>query len=97
MRVSIKTGGTAGAQKLGGGAPAATAGPVSAPVPSDALSVSSGAHFVQEAQAQLAAIPDVRTDKVEAIRAQMDADAYHPDAEAVADGLVREHMPPRRE
>ncbi len=97
MRVSIKTGGSGSAQKVGGGAPAATAGPVSAPVPTDALNVSSGAHFIQEVQAQLAAIPDVRTEKVEAIRAQMDTDSYHPDAEAVADGLVREHMPPRRE
>ena len=95
MRVSIKTGGAASSQKLGGGVPAATAGPVSAPAPSDALSVSSGAQFIAEVQAQLAAIPDVRVDKVEAIRAQIDAEAYNPDGEAVADGLVREHTPQR--
>ena len=95
MRVSIKSGGPATAQKIGGGAPSATAGPVNAPAPSDALSVSSGAHFVAAAQAQMAAIPDVRVDKVEAIRAQMDAETYNPDGEAVADGIVREHTPQR--
>lgn len=93
MRVSIKTGGTATSQKLGTGMPSATAGPVSATVPTDALSVSSGAHFVAEAQAHLATLPDVRTDKVEAIRAQMDSESYNPDGEAVADGLVKEHTP----
>lgn len=94
MRVSIKTGGsTASPNVKGGGTPPAGAGPAPAPRPSDALSVSGSAHFVQEAQAAIAGIPDVRTDKVEAIRAQMDADAYQPDPEAVADGLVREHTP----
>jgi flagellar biosynthesis anti-sigma factor FlgM len=95
MRVSIKTGGPGTSQKVGGGIPSATAGPVNTPAPTDALSVSSGAHFIAEAQAQLAAIPDVRLDKVEAIRAQMDSESYHPDAEAVADGIVREHTPQR--
>jgi len=93
MRVSVKTGAPGASQKVGGGAPPAPVVPVSAPVPTDALSVSSGAHFIQEAQAHLATIPDVRVDKVEAVRAKLDADSYNPDGEAVADGLVREHMP----
>ena len=37
----------------------------------------------------------VRIEKVEAIKAMMDSDAYNPDSEAVADGLVREHTAPR--
>lgn len=93
MRVSTKAGGTATSQKVGGMPSPVTAGPVNAPAPADALSVSSGALFIAEAQAHLAAIPDVRTDKVEAIRAQMDLESYNPDGEAVADGLVREHTP----
>jgi negative regulator of flagellin synthesis FlgM len=97
MRVSTKAGGSATSQKVGGSAHQATAGPVVAPAPSDALSVSSGAQFISDIQAQLAVLPDVRLDKVEAIRAQMDAETYHPDGEAVADGLVREHTPSRVE
>jgi flagellar biosynthesis anti-sigma factor FlgM len=46
------------------------------------------------ARAQLAKIPDIRTEKVEAIKAKLDSDDYNPDSEAVADGLVREHTPP---
>ena len=95
MRVSTKAAGSATSQKVGGTAHPVTAGPMNAPAPSDALSVSSSAHFIAEAQAQLAAIPDVRLDKVEAIRAQMDSETYHPDNLAVADGLVKEHTPQR--
>jgi len=49
------------------------------------------------AQACLAKVPDIRTEKVEEIRAQLESDGYHPDGEAVADGLVKEHTPPRRD
>ncbi len=93
MRVSTKASGTGAAPKMGAGVPPATAGPVGQAVPTDALSVSSGAQFIAVAREHLAAIPDVRTDKVEALRAQLDSDTYNPDGEAVADGLVREHSP----
>lgn len=96
MRVSIKTGGSLASPKVGGGnRPPANAGSAPASAPSDALSVSNSAHFIQEAQAAIADIPDVRTEKVEALRAQLDAQTYDPDPEAVADGLVREHTPTR--
>ena len=49
------------------------------------------------AQACLAKVPDIRTEKVEELRTQLESDYYHPDGEAVADGLVKEHTPPRRE
>lgn len=60
---------------------------------SDALQVSSHAQLLAVAQAEVAQVPDVRIDKVEALRAQLDADAYNPDGEAVANGLIREHTP----
>jgi len=84
---------------VGGAAPAGSVQPassVAAPEAADAVSVSSSAQFMASVQARLAAIPDIRTEKVEALKAKMDSDDYHPDPEAVADGLVREHMPPLR-
>ncbi|HOD32526.1 MAG TPA: flagellar biosynthesis anti-sigma factor FlgM [Holophaga sp.] len=59
--------------------------------------MSGTASLVAVARAGIAGIPDVRIEKVEAIRAQMEADSYHPDGEAVADGIIRDHTPPRRD
>jgi negative regulator of flagellin synthesis FlgM len=73
---------------------AATGAPA---VQGDALSVSGSAQFIAVATEKLAGIPDVRTEKVGAIKAMMDADSYNPDPDAVADGLVREHSAPRGE
>jgi len=42
-------------------------------------------------------VPDIRTAKVSALKAKLDSDQYHPDGEAVADNLVKEHTPRRRE
>jgi negative regulator of flagellin synthesis FlgM len=58
----------------------------------DAVQVSSAARLVAVAQEALAAVPDIRLDKVEAIKSQLDADAYNPDGEAVAEGLIKEHL-----
>ncbi|MDR3672238.1 MAG: flagellar biosynthesis anti-sigma factor FlgM [Holophaga sp.] len=98
MKVSGNTGGVgttpgvAGPKPAGGAQPAGT---TSTPaVQGDALSVSSSAQFIAVARAELAKIPDVRTDKVNAIKAKLESDEYSPDSEAVADGLVREHTPP---
>lgn len=101
MKVSSKSGSARSAQSVGGGRPAS--GPsmaVSRPVSSvstteDALSVSSSAQLVAVAEAKLAQVPDVRLEKIAALKAQMDSEDYHPDGDAVADGLVREHTPPR--
>ena len=95
MKVSGKaagispTPGVSGAKPSGGAHPS---GP--ATVQADALSVSSSAQLLAVAREQLARIPDIRTDKVDAIKAQLDSDAYNPDGEAVAEGLIREHTPP---
>ena len=73
------------------------AGPAPVAMEADALVVSSNAQFIAIAEAQVSGIPDVRMDKVEALKAMLDADDYNPDPEAVADGLVREHTPALRE
>lgn len=100
MKVSDKTSGARTAPGVSASAPAASAQAASTPAVSaaptiqgDALSVSSGAQFIAVAMAELDKIPDIRTDKVEAIKAQMDSDAYHPDGDAVADSLVQEYTP----
>lgn len=99
MRVSGKSAGVGTASKVGDNKavghpqPAAQAG--SAPVVDDALVVSSQATFIAAVHEQVSALPDIRTEKVEALKAKLDSDDYNPDPEAVADGLVREHMPVR--
>ena len=60
---------------------------------SDAVDVSGPAQLIAVAQAEIALVPDVRTERVAALRAAIDSEAYHPDGEAVADGLVRDHSP----
>lgn len=94
MRVSGKPGGVGSTQAVSG--PKASSTPASAPVApaqaSDAVQVSSAARLVAVAQEALAAVPDIRMEKVEAIKNQLDADVYHPDGEAVAEGLIKEHM-----
>ena len=97
MRVSGDSTGMGASRPVADGKPAATSQAAPAPggalVTGDALVVSSGAQFIAVAQARLALIPDVRMDKVEALKALMDADEYNPDPEGVADGLLREHTP----
>ncbi|WP_394700284.1 flagellar biosynthesis anti-sigma factor FlgM [uncultured Tolumonas sp.] len=36
----------------------------------------------------------MRLEKVDALKAQLASDQYHPDGDSVARGLVKEHMPP---
>jgi len=103
MRISSKTGSTGPSSSVGGAKPvggAFTSGPTAITGPigaGDALSVSSTAHFIAVAEAQLAKVPDIRMDKVEALKAKLDSDDYHPAGEAVADGIVKDHTPPRRD
>jgi negative regulator of flagellin synthesis FlgM len=94
MRISDKTSGVSSTPSVTGPKASATSAP--APVASssstDALQVSSAARLVAVAQEALAGVPDIRMEKVEAIKNQMDADAYNPDGEAVAEGLIKEHL-----
>src|ERR1035438_10541000 len=94
MRISGKSSGVGSTQSVTGPKPSAM--PASAPIApssvSDAVQVSSAARLVAVAQEALAVVPDIRVDKVEAIKTQLDADAYNPDGEAVAEGLIKEHL-----
>lgn len=94
MRISGKPSGVGSTQSATG--PKPSGAPASAPVGSvsgsDAVQVSSEARLVAVAQEALAVVPDIRMEKVEAIKVQLDADAYNPDGEAVAAGLIKEHM-----
>jgi flagellar biosynthesis anti-sigma factor FlgM len=101
MRVTGKSSSVGASPNTGGAKPASVAaspGVSSGPLAvNDAFSVSAPAQFIAVARARMARIPDIRMAKVEAIRAKLDSEGYHPDGEAVADGLVREHTPPRRD
>lgn len=94
MRISGKPGGVGSTQGVAGPKGSATSAAASvAPAPvSDAVQVSSAARLVALAQEALAVVPDIRLEKVEALKNQLDADAYHPDGEAVAEGLIKEHL-----
>lgn len=98
MRVTGKTG-TSGvgasrgvSQTAATGGTAPTAGIAGVAQSSDALNVSGTAQFIAVARAHIAGIPDIRHAKVDAIKSKMDQNAYHPDGEAVAEGLVKEHL-----
>jgi flagellar biosynthesis anti-sigma factor FlgM len=94
MRISGKPGGVSNTQSVTG--PKGSATPSAAPVAqapvTDAIQVSTAARLVAVAQEALAVVPDIRMEKVEALKNRLDADAYHPDGEAVAEGLIKEHL-----
>ncbi len=94
MRISGKSGGVGSTQSVAGAKPSgpSAAGPVAAASATDAVQVSSAARLVAMAHEALAVVPDIRLEKVEALKSQLDADAYNPDGEAVAEGLLKEHM-----
>lgn len=103
MRISSKAGGAGASQSVTATKSVSmTDGPLSVSQSSvvinvgDALRVSGTAQFIAVARARIASLPDIRTAKVEAIKVKLESNEYHPDGEAVADGLVREHMPARR-
>jgi negative regulator of flagellin synthesis FlgM len=94
MRITGKSSGVGSTQSVTG--PKTSAAAASAPVAptavSDAVQVSSAARLVAVAQEALAQVPDIRMEKVEAIKSQLDAEAYNPDGEAVDEGLIKEHL-----
>lgn len=49
-------------------------------------------HLVEVAHEVLAETPDVRAEKLRALKRQLEAGTYHPDEGAVAEGLIREHL-----
>ena len=58
----------------------------------DTVVISDDARRIQEARAQLDAIPDVREDKVAELRDQIQNGTYQVDAEKTAEKLLKEHV-----
>lgn len=56
----------------------------------DTVSVSQDAFLLTEARRAAQNAPDVRADKVEALRIQVADGAYRPDSRLIASGLIRE-------
>jgi len=94
MRISGKSSGVGSTQSVTGPkAPTTSASTAVASASAlDAVQVSSAARLVAVAQETLAVVPDIRMEKVEAIKSRIDADSYNPDGEAVAEGLIKEHL-----
>lgn len=59
----------------------------------DRVSLSPQARELLEAQKALAAIPDVRTDKVEEIKARIADGTYRIDSDQIAAKMIREALP----
>ncbi|HEY3271164.1 MAG TPA: flagellar biosynthesis anti-sigma factor FlgM [Geothrix sp.] len=49
-------------------------------------------HLVAVAHEVLAGTPDIRTEKLKALKRQLDTGTYHPDEGAVAEGVIREYL-----
>lgn len=58
----------------------------------DRVSVSSDAKLVAEAAKAAEESPDVRVDKVEALRAQVQAGTYNPDSRQIAQKMVQSDL-----
>lgn len=61
-------------------------------VAGDRVSVSSDAKLVGEAARAAEESPDVRVDRVEALRAQVEAGTYSPDSRRIAEKLVQSDL-----
>ena len=62
---------------------------------SDDFSVSSAAQQVAAWREKMIDDKDDRALKIESIKNQIESNTYRPDNGAVADAVIREHMPPR--
>ena len=83
VKTAKNTGGTsAGAVKSGG---------ASSSSGEDTVSLSSTHGEVQALAAGVAAVPEVRTERVTGLREQISKGQYQPTSQQVADALIREH------
>lgn len=57
----------------------------------DTVSISSAHQEVQSLTASLANVPEVRTDRVNSLRSQIQQGQYQPSSQKVADAIVQEH------
>jgi|APFre7841882654_1041346.scaffolds.fasta_scaffold373053_1 negative regulator of flagellin synthesis FlgM len=94
MRIKSKAGGGDSSRGQSRPKPPNTPGSkAAAPAPvSEAIKVSSEAWLVAVAQETLAVVPDIRMEKMKAIKNQLDANTYNPDGEAVVEGLIKDNM-----
>ena len=58
----------------------------------DTVALSNAAKNIQEAQKQLAAIPDVREDKVAQLKEQIENGTYEIDEEKIADKMLKDSL-----
>jgi negative regulator of flagellin synthesis FlgM len=59
---------------------------------SDTVVLSDAANRIQEAQSQIKAIPDVRTDKVAELKSQIEKGTYEIKSEAIAEKMIRDSL-----
>ena len=99
MRIKSKAGKVGRSQGMSRPAvPKAPSPRAVAPAPAtDSNHVFSEARLVAVAQETLAIVPDLRMEKMKAIKNQLDADTYNPDGEAVVEGLLKDNMAKGRE
>lgn len=66
--------------------------PIASPASGDQVSLSPQARELQAARAAAAAMPEIREEKVAAIRAQVEAGTYVVDSEKIAVNMIREGL-----
>ena len=61
-------------------------------VKTDTVAISDTAKRIQDANAQLKTIPDIREDKVAELKDQIEKGTYRPDAEKVAGAMLKDAL-----
>lgn len=64
-----------------------------APAPADKVTVSERANTVNELVARANELPDIRQERVEALREKVESGAYRPDARVIADAILKDEKP----
>jgi flagellar biosynthesis anti-sigma factor FlgM len=64
----------------------------SAPPPADTITVSEHAAKVRQLAAKIEELPEVRQERVEHLRKQVQSGAYHPSAEEIAEALIKDGL-----
>ena len=64
---------------------------VSSPSGDDTVRLSSAHGDVQTLAANFSNVPEVRTNRVQALQAQVRNGSYHPDSQKVADAMIKDH------
>ncbi len=78
------------AERLPDGGSVPPAAPPAAQPAADSINVSGRAAEIGEVTKQALQLPDVRAERVEQLRAQVQSGTYHPAAENIADALLKD-------